>query len=323
MSRLYTNYSQTQLNQIIKNATLHVLNIVPYEKKVVKTTPLLQFLDCIIKDSDTRNSFWEFETNTQAYRRLLPNYILSSLVDKKDQILDIGSHHGMVGNFLSNHSSKVLMMDCSLKAWDISKKLSDFKLPKNKLFDNCIYLYGGIGEKTGIQKFTESKVKSVSNSLYKERVSGASGWISKLFPNKINSYNVPIYPFNDIQKLFKPNLIKIDAEGEDIKILSQILANNKKDLPHTIYLECKGNKELDPILEKYNHPYESILSIYYDVSKTKEMIKMNEKEIFNNIISKSENAQNHFIISQKPKNILINSLEKSIGCFIKKWNFED
>ena len=219
------------------------------EKFVSRFVPVIEYFNSILTTSDIDlSSCISIKVDialTQLKNRLSYSYMINSLVHETDIVCDFGSHHGIIGHSLAKLTkNSVYMVECSLDAWYISQQLFSqvpSHLCDNK-FKNVFYLYGAVSTSSGIHEFWESNSKSVSNSLTKGLVRDPS-----------KSSLVPVYDYRDILLLTNASFLKMNIEGEDIKIIQDIIGTSPRcrvSLPRVIVLEVNLNEGILNLLEK-------------------------------------------------------------------------
>jgi len=209
--------------------------------------------------------------------------LYKKLLNSKLNIYDIGAGQRILPEVINfDGNSRVYLIDPN-KNLDYS-----FNQLKNYFFDykNIFKFRTAISDKTKIQNYYESKISTISTfALNKKKTKK----YSKFYSSKPSKQMV--YTFKDflkINKLPKPDMIKIDVEGLELKVLNSIL--NCSD-PFLIQVEVNINNpifmesfsSINSVLNKKNYFLYTLFPSYgeYDFSSNKKInnnINLNDIE---------------------------------------------
>ncbi len=207
-------------------------------------------------------SFFDFFDKKKIYN------FLKKVIPKKSVLIDVGAHHGeTIKNFTENFDfSEIHSFEASKINFEILKKKISNQLEKKVIINN----FGLSDEKKGfkIKQFSESSSSTISkineNSKYFKRK------IKLLGKSKFN-YSKDLDIFLDTfdnyfleHKLNKIDLLKIDTEGYELKVLKGCI----KSLPMTNYIY-------------FEHHYDDMLDKGYTFTDINNFLKKNSfKKIY-------------------------------------------
>lgn len=164
------------------------------------------------------------------------NLLYKILIRRKLNLFDIGAGQRILPEFMNfDGISKIYLIDPNK---NINYSYNQLK----KYFqdhDNIFKFQTAISDKTSTQNYYESKISTIStfsvNKKNKQK-------ISKLYypnPKKINLYSFKDFLKN--YKLSKPDMVKIDVEGLEFKVLNSVLSCS---LPLIIQIEANINNSI-------------------------------------------------------------------------------
>lgn len=173
---------------------------------------------------------------------------LNKILNKPENILDIGAHKGTYTDiFLNfNKNSKIFLFEPNIYLY---KKL----LIKYKNNKNLKILNYGVGEKNSKEKFLINKnsdyVSSFSKINNKSKYLLIRNLVFGSFKNKVKEKNVDIKKLDSILSLKKKkiDLMKIDVEGYEEKVLN----GAKSILKRTKIILIEFHK--DDLYKDYDH----------------------------------------------------------------------
>ena len=313
--KYYHNLDTKTLSSALKFSQVRVDKYCKPEQFVSKFVPVVEYFSSILTTSDSEfSNSLTFKLDIelmQLKNRLSYSYMINSLVHETDVVCDFGSHHGIIGHSLAQLTkNRVYMVECSLNSWHISQQLFNdipFDLCPNS-FANVFPLYGAVSTSNGIHEFWESTSKSVSNSLTKG-----------LVRNPQNSSIVPVYHYKDILLWSNASFLKMNIEGEDIKIIKDIIdANprNRPPLPRIIVLEINLNEKVNDLLEKLISKFKSVYITAFP--------KTNEPYLFMSAVDYLKNPKipaEHVVLSSESPEYIEACLTQGKNQFITQWNF--
>ena len=285
------------------------------EQFVSRFVPVIEYFSSILTtpDSDFSNclSFKLDIELMQLKNRLSYSYMINSLVHESDIVCDFGSHHGIIGHSLAQLTkNRVYMVECSLNSWHISQQLFN-DIPSSLCpysFGNVFPLYGAVSTSNGIHEFWESTSKSVSNSLNKD-----------LVRNPQNSSVVPVYHYKDILLWSNASFLKMNIEGEDIKIIEDIINTNPRDrapLPRVIVLEINLNDKINDLLKRLISEFKSIYITAFPKTNQPYLF-MRAEDYLNNPMIPAE----HLVLSSESPEYIESCLTNGKNKFMSQWNF--
>ena len=157
---------------------------------------------------------------------------------KKLTIYDIGAGNRYLKTLINfDGSANINMIDPNRNLdWAVENLKKNLKYPMNVKSFKC-----GIGNKSGKKNFYLAATSTGSTfvDVYKSKKK-----INTKYFGRKNRVKVDIYNFKEFIKKFnleKPDIIKIDTEGFEEKIIDPILNNYK---PHLIEIELNNNHPL-------------------------------------------------------------------------------
>jgi len=173
-------------------------------------------------------SFKTQSKNQKIIEHMEIDFILSRLhTQKKIKVLEIGSHKGELFNIISHNNFSqnfyVTFIEPNPESYKILKKKYRFKL---KRFIKATFYNFGIGSKDGVSTFYSPSVSTALFTLKKENLDKFNLQNENINELEINTYTIATL-LNE--KKFINNyydIIKIDAEGFDYEIATQIIDNN-------------------------------------------------------------------------------------------------
>ena len=294
-----------------------VLGLVSAEKRVHRAVPVFEYFNALLFTSKTELAseiVLDLKIDLrQVKNRLSYIFMLASLVHKYDTVLDLGSHHGMVGASLARLTERsVYMVECSLSAWKLSQDLfSDITLEcRHRDLCNCFYLYGAVSATMDIKMFWESNDKSVSNSLNKS-----------LAINPSSSYNVPVYSYQELLRLSSATFLKMNIEGEDLKILGDMLDTSPSamaNLPRIIVLEVNLVESVALMLSRLTERFNSAFVISFPQTSQPYLFQ----EVSEHLNCPGFKPE-HLVLSSESKDYIRTCLENGLLQFNRQWSFSN
>ena len=298
------------------------------EKRVPFTTPLAELLTLFGSDisnnsnvSPLLNFQLPFGDANQIKSRLAYTYICGSLTSRIKNSLDLGSHHGMVGHFMSRFSeATTALVECNPQIWHSSSTLVNKVLsavPPSSTFPigNTFNFYGAASLSLSLSTFWLSDSKSVSNSLHQN-----------LVKDPINSIQVPTFPYTDIFNLFSPDFVKLNIEGFDIPIMTDIISSRAsalKKVPSTFIFEVDFDLDILPLISQlYSFFNTCIVLCRHKISFLEEQIPFPYHFIQGKDYKISSDMEHHHIIASlcEPEEIL-SSLGQARKLYDRTWSF--
>ena len=174
--------------------------------------------------------------------------LYKKLLNSKLNIYDIGAGQRMLPEIINfDGISKIHLIDPN-KNLDYS-----YNQLKNYFFDhkNIFKFKSAISDKTKIQKYYESRVSTISTfAISNNNSKKYSNFYSK--PSRQTVYSFK--DFLKVNNLQKPDMVKIDVEGLELKVLNSILSCSD---PFLIQIEANMN---NPIFEESFSAINSILN---------------------------------------------------------------
>lgn len=176
------------------------------------------------------------------YRSKKTSALIRKLSNNKKiiSILDIGAGNRYLKTLLNfDGSSNIYMVDPNKNLeWAVNNLKKDLNFPENVKGFKC-----GISDKSGKKKFFLASTSTGSTfiNVYKKKNKDK---INKSYFGPKNTTTTDVYSLKDFIKKFnlnKPDIIKIDVEGFEKKIIRSILKNFK---PMIIEIELNNNHPL-------------------------------------------------------------------------------
>ena len=298
-------------------------------EKSMWTTPcaeLLNIFACDISESANPSRTITLVINdaqlTQAQSKLAYAYVCSSLVSHSGNILDLGSHFGMIGHFCSRFTNKkTTLVECNPSVWHYASSLPS-KITESKYssrlhqLGDIFYFYGAVALKSDISTFWLSTTKSVTNSLYKDAVRDPG-----------QSIQVPTFSYESIFNLFDPEFVKLDIEGCDIPIIEDIMRTNSKKinrLPTTMIFEAGSAANVDSLVSRCSKFFKSCIVVCRPPQHRAKPESFFPFVFVNGSVfkaSKKLGSHYHIIVSSRETEDLISSIKKSKSLFERNWSF--
>ena len=173
-------------------------------------------------------SFKNQSKNQKIIEHMEIDFILSRLhTQKKIKVLEIGSHKGELLNIISQNNFSqnfhVTFVEPNPQSYKVLKKKYRFKL---KRFIKATFYNFGIGSKDGVFTFYSPSVSTALFTLKKENLDKFNLQNENINELEINTYTIEtlLNKKKFINSYY--DIIKIDAEGFDYEIATQIIDNN-------------------------------------------------------------------------------------------------
>lgn len=164
------------------------------------------------------------------------NLVYKILVSKKLNLFDIGAGQRILPEFMNfDGISKIYLIDPNKNINYSYNQLKKYF----KDHENIFKFQTAISDKTITQNYYESKISTISTFSVNKKNKKK---ISKLYypnPKKINLYSFK--DFLKIYKLPKPDMVKIDVEGFEFKVLNSVLSCSS---PLIIQIEANINNSI-------------------------------------------------------------------------------
>ena len=316
---LKSNGLEFYTNEIYDTSSDIISKILTAEKKENLIIPKFEYYAALtagLKKGELKESRTRFKTESSRSMRsrLTYMYIVGSLLNRNDNFCDLGSHVGMIGHFCAQYTSgNVVMYECNLDKWQESRRLgrnNEGKAIANR-FQNCHYEYSAVSTSSGITKFFVNKEKTVGSSINRH-----------LAGKVVEEREVPMTSVTEILTLHKPNVIKINVEGEDVKIVDCIINEIKTKrikYPRTIIFEITWTKDVEMIIERCIETFRSTILIEMNQPVGQKQMKAQVGESY---LQDPVIKPHHMIVSFEEEKDIVRRLNSGITQMNDRWDFE-
>ena len=304
-----------RIYKISSNITNKKLTKDKEESRIIPTFEYYAILTAAVKvkDMQENRTVLKTESSRSMRSRLTYMYIVGSLLNEDDDFCDLGAHVGMIGHFCAQYTTgKVVMYECNLDKWDESRRLGRNNGNKDisKVFNNCHYEYSAVSIKSGKTSFFINKEKSVGSSINRH-----------LAGRDVEKREVPMTSIEEVLTLHNPNVIKMNVEGEDAKIIETIMEKEEMKgvkKPRTIIFEITWTDGIEEIIKKCIDFFESTLLIELNQPTGQTQMKA---QIGKKYLERPAIKPHHIIVSFEQEATIIERISKAISEMNKRWEF--